>query len=171
MIVALRAAVASDSEFCFQLHKTAMGGYVTAVWGWDEQVQREFHARAFDPGRWQVISADGADAGLIDVEYRPGEIYLSRIELLPAYQGRGIGASLVQALIAEARRGGQELALDVLAVNQRAWALYQRLGLREVGRHGEGGIKIAMRSGSGPSAGGSVGPGSTHADEGTEDRR
>jgi GNAT superfamily N-acetyltransferase len=153
MIIALRPAVASDSEFCFQVHKAAMGGYVTGVWGWDEQVQREFHARAFDPGGWQVISADSADAGLIDVEYRPGEIYLSRIELLPVYQGRGIGTILVRQLIEEAGRRGQELALDVLAINQRARALYQRLGLRAVGRHGEGGIKIAMRSGSGPSAG------------------
>jgi len=147
MIITLRAAAASDSEFCFELHKAAMGGYVTTVWGWDEQVQREFHARAFDPGSWQVISADEADAGMIDVDYRPGEIYLSRIELLPGYQGRGIGTGLVRELIDEACRRGQELALDVLAVNHRARALYQRLGLREVGRHGEGGIKIAMRSG------------------------
>jgi ribosomal protein S18 acetylase RimI-like enzyme len=147
MVITLRPAAASDSEFCFQLHKAAMGRYVTAVWGWDEQVQREFHARAFDPGGWQVISADGTDAGMIDVDYRPGEIYLSRIELLPEYQGCGIGAGLVRELIDEAGRRGQELALDVLAVNHRARALYQRLGLREVGRHGEGGIRIAMRSG------------------------
>jgi ribosomal protein S18 acetylase RimI-like enzyme len=144
----LRRALTSDSEFCFQVHKAAMGGYVAAVWGWDEQVQRGFHDRAFDPGRWQIISADGADAGMIDVDYRPGEIYLSRIELLPGFQGRGIGAGLVRELINEAGRRGQELALEVLVVNHRARALYQRLGLREVGRHGEGGIKIAMRSGS-----------------------
>jgi hypothetical protein len=39
-------------------------------------VQREFHTRAFNPGRWQIITVDGTDAGLLDVEYRPGEIYL-----------------------------------------------------------------------------------------------
>jgi ribosomal protein S18 acetylase RimI-like enzyme len=161
MIISLRSAVTADSEFCFQLHKAAMGGYVTAVWGWDEQVQRSFHARAFDPAGWQIICADGSDAGVIAVDCRPGEIYLSRIELLPAYQGRGIGTGLVRELIGEAGRRGQQLALDVLAVNQRARALYQRLGLREAGRHGEGGIKIAMRSGSGPPAGGTVGLGST----------
>lgn len=147
MIISLRPAAAPDSEFCFQLHKAAMGHYVAAVWGWDEQAQREFHDRAFDPGSWQIISADGADAGMISVDHRPSEIYLSRIELLPEHQGRGIGAVLVRQLLAEAGRRGQELALDVLAVNERARALYQRLGLREVGRHREGGIKIAMRSG------------------------
>ncbi|MBB2741613.1 UNVERIFIED_ORG: RimJ/RimL family protein N-acetyltransferase [Microbispora rosea subsp. rosea] len=35
--------------------------------------------------------------------------------------------------------------MDVLAVNHRAHALYQRLGLEEVARHGEGDIKIRMR--------------------------
>jgi ribosomal protein S18 acetylase RimI-like enzyme len=146
-MISLRPAAASDSEFCFQLHKAAMGGYVAAVWGWDEQAQRGFHDRAFDPGGWQIIGADGADAGMISVRYRPGEIYLSRIELLPEHQGRGIGAVLVRQLLGEAGRRGQELALDVLAVNQRARALYQRLGLQEVvGRHGGDSVKIAMRS-------------------------
>jgi RimJ/RimL family protein N-acetyltransferase len=36
--------------------------------------------------------------------------------------------------------------LEVFAVNRRARALYQRLGLRETAVHGEGSIKITMRS-------------------------
>jgi len=41
--IALRAATPGDSEFCYQLHKAAMGGgYITAIWGWDEQEQRAF---------------------------------------------------------------------------------------------------------------------------------
>jgi ribosomal protein S18 acetylase RimI-like enzyme len=143
--VGLRPATAADSEFCYQLHKAAMGGYVTAIWGWNEQVQQGFHARAFNPGRWQIITADGADAGLLDVQYRPGEIYLARIELHPDHQGHGIGTRLVSALIDEATQKGQDLVLDVLAVNHRAQALYQRLGMTEVARHGDNNIKITMR--------------------------
>ncbi|MEU4996004.1 hypothetical protein [Streptomyces sp. NPDC021622] len=45
--IGLRLATASDSEYCFQLHKAAMGADITAIWGWDEHVQRGFHARAF----------------------------------------------------------------------------------------------------------------------------
>jgi ribosomal protein S18 acetylase RimI-like enzyme len=144
--VALRPATPADSEFCFQLHKAAMGGCITAIWGWDEQVQRGFHARAFNPERWQIITAGGADIGMIDVEYRPAEIYLARIEVHPGYQGEGIGTRLVSALIDEAARKGQNLVLDVLTVNHRAQALYQRLGMTEVARHRDGNIKITMRS-------------------------
>ena len=86
--IGLRPVTPADSEFCFQLHKAAMGDYITAIWGWDEQVQRDFHTRAFDPGHWQIITADGADIGMLDVEYRPSEIYLARIEIHPEHQGR-----------------------------------------------------------------------------------
>jgi hypothetical protein len=34
---ALRPTTPAGSEFCFQLHKAAMGDYVTAIWGRDEQ--------------------------------------------------------------------------------------------------------------------------------------
>ena len=144
-VVALRPATPADSEFCFELHEAAMGGYIAAVWGWDEQRQRAYHDRSFSPGRWQIITADGVDVGMIDVEHRPTEIYLGRIEIHPSHQGRGIGTRLVTALVDEARRNGQDLTLDVLAVNPRARALYQRLGLTEVYRHGDGNIRIRMQ--------------------------
>ena len=49
--IALRSATPADAEFCYRLHKAAMGDYITATWGWDEQVQRAFHDRAFNPHR------------------------------------------------------------------------------------------------------------------------
>jgi hypothetical protein len=45
--------------------------------------RRDFHARAFNPGCWQIITACGAGIGMPDVEYRPAEIYLARIEIHP----------------------------------------------------------------------------------------
>ena len=83
--ITLRPATAADAEFCYQLHKAAMGEYITAIWGWDEQVQRAFHDRAFNVRRWQIITTGQADIGMLDVDYRPGEIYLSRIEIHPGH--------------------------------------------------------------------------------------
>ena len=141
--IALRPAIPADTEFCYRLHKAAMGDYVAAIWGWDEQVQRAFHDRAFDPHRWQIITAGQADIGMLDACYRPGEIYLSRIEIDPDHQGRGFGSQIISALMEEAGRNGQDLVLDVLTVNRRARALYARLGLTEVASHG---TRITMRS-------------------------
>jgi ribosomal protein S18 acetylase RimI-like enzyme len=144
--IGLRPATARDSEFCFRLHKAALGDAVAAVWGWDEGVQRDFHDRVFAPGRWQIITADGEDAGMLHVEHRPTETCLARIELHPDHQGRGIGTGLIRMLLREAEQRDQALVLDVLTVNERAQALYRRLGLREVARHGDGGVKVRMSS-------------------------
>jgi ribosomal protein S18 acetylase RimI-like enzyme len=143
--ISLRPATPADAEFCYQLHKAAMGEYVTAIWGWDERIQRAFHERGFNPRRWQIITGRQADIGMLDVDYRPGEIYLARIEIHPSHQGHGIGTRIISALLEEAERTGQDLVLEVLTVNRRAQALYRRLGLTEVARHGERGTKITMR--------------------------
>ncbi|MFJ8788575.1 GNAT family N-acetyltransferase [Streptomyces sp. NPDC102462] len=143
--VALRPALPADDEFCFHLHKAAMGSVVTAIWGWNEQDQRAHHARVFDPSRWQIVTVDGADAGILVVEHRDVEVYLGRIELHPRYQGLGIGARLVRTVIETAARLEQDLVLDVLAANVRAHAFYLREGFQDVTRHGDENHKIRMR--------------------------
>jgi len=121
-----------------------MGAYVTAIWGWDEELQRAYHDRAFAPGQWRIITVDGLSAGILDVEHRNTEIYLGRISIHPNYQGRGIGSQLIGDLLRQARELGRDLILDVLVVNQRAHVLYRRLGLHDVARHGENDLKIRM---------------------------
>ncbi|MGW3359647.1 N-acetyltransferase family protein [Streptomyces bungoensis] len=151
--VALRPANPADGEFCFRLHRAAMREYVDAVRGWDDEEQRAYHERAFAPGRWQIVTVDGADAGLLIVEYRAREVYLTRIELHPDHQGRGIGAGLIRFLAGAAARRGQSLVLDVLAVNTRALAFYRRHGFREEARHEEGATKVRMRRPAAPPPG------------------
>jgi hypothetical protein len=123
--VELRPADAADSEFCYQLHKAAMGGYITATWGWDEQVQLGFHARAFDPGHWQIITVGGADAGMLNVEYRPGEIYLARIEVHPDYSEVDtlLGTERMQSKLAKLADSGKAERHLFLVVLQAAFSL------------------------------------------------
>ncbi|MEV5707667.1 GNAT family N-acetyltransferase [Actinoallomurus sp. NPDC052274] len=143
--IGLRPATPADADFCFELHRLAMGDYVAAIWGWNDADQREYDERAFGPGHWQIITVDGTDAGLFIVEDRPEELYLGRIELHPDHQGQGIGGTLIRALIDRAHAQGRHVTLDVLTVNPRAYALYRRLGFQEQYRHGDGDIKIRMR--------------------------
>lgn len=111
-----------------------MGAVVSAVWGWDPEVQRRFHEDWFVPDRIQIIVADGTDIGVLSVERRPDSLYLSRIELLPAFQRKKIGSALVRQLAREAQSAALPLVLDVLAANDAAIRLYRRLGFREVAR-------------------------------------
>jgi GNAT superfamily N-acetyltransferase len=111
--IGLRPTTPADEEYCFQLHKAAMGAYITAIWGWDEGIQRAFHTGAFTPGRWQIVHADGNDVGMLHAERRPTELYLARIELHPHHQGRSIGSRLIRALLQQAREESWEFTLDV----------------------------------------------------------
>jgi hypothetical protein len=45
--VQLRPAEPGDAEFCYRLHRAALGPYVAQVWGWDEAEQRAYHRRSF----------------------------------------------------------------------------------------------------------------------------
>ena len=150
--VGLRPATQADSAECYLLHQAAMRPYVEAIWGWDERDQRAFHDRAFDPDHTRIITVGGHDAGVRIADYRPDQIYLGRIEIHPDYQGRGIGRHLIGQLLQEAAERGQPVELDVLAVNPRARALYQRLGFHEINRHGPDNIKIRMRAQPDPEA-------------------
>ena len=60
---------------------------------------------------------------------------LERVAVGKAYQGRGVGRALTEALVAKARTAGIEvLTLDVRGDNEAALTLYRSLGFNEYGR-------------------------------------
>jgi ribosomal protein S18 acetylase RimI-like enzyme len=142
---ALRPATDVDREFCFALHKASMGGYVAAIWGWDDAVQRDFFDRAWDLAITQIVTLADRDVGILKLEDRPDAVYIALVEVHPDHQGGGIGGAVVRQVITDADRRGRPVELDVLTVNTRAQALYRRLGFVEQYRHGDDDVKIRMR--------------------------
>jgi ribosomal protein S18 acetylase RimI-like enzyme len=126
----LREARADDLDFLLALHEATMREYVERVWGWDDAWQASILRSRFRPERWQIIQSDNQDVGLLVVEDDEDAMRLAEIEILPEWQGRGIGSSIVRWLMQEAARAGKPLTLRVLHVNERARALYERLGFR-----------------------------------------
>lgn len=141
----LRPATETDRDFCFGLHRLAMGEYVTAVWGWEDAVQRDFFDRSWNPSITRIVMIHGLDIGMLMLEQRADAVNLARIEIHPDYQGGGIGGMLIREVIADAERCGWAVELDVLAVNTRAQALYRRLGFTEQFRHGDEDVRVRMR--------------------------
>jgi len=101
---------------------------IEAMWGWDETLQRRIFTERFNPSNAQVIVIDGAIVGHLVVESHPREVFLARIALLPAWQGRGIGTHIVKGVVRRAEASGLSTRLHVLHTNERAQALYERLG-------------------------------------------
>lgn len=80
-----------------------------------------------EPGRIEAY------AGLLAPRGAP-EGDIQTIAVAPVARGRGLGRTLMQALIGEARkRGAREVFLEVRADNPSAQRLYERLGFAEVG--------------------------------------
>lgn len=128
MNLSLRSATIDDADFLYSLHRATMKMYVIQTWGqWDEVWQSLYFRRHFNPATCQIIAFQGQDIGVISVERRPIEMFVSNIELLPPYQGQGIGTYLVRTLVEEAWQKDVPLSLQVLKVNP-ARKLYERLG-------------------------------------------
>lgn len=128
----LRPAVEEDYDFLYTLNRTALRVYVEPIWGWHEEWQQEYFRRKYNPQARQIIQVGGVDAGVVVVERRADEVYLALIELLPAFQGRGIGTAVVEALKRSAHAAGQPVTLHVLRTNTPARRLYERLGFSVV---------------------------------------
>ena len=124
-----------------------MRAYVAEVFGWDDADQRRRFDAQFDPAGLRVIQADGRDAGLLALAEHADHLFLARIEILPAWQNRGVGSTVIRSILAEARRQQKSVLLRVLRPNP-ARALYERLGFHLAG---ETAAHFQMRYEAGPS--------------------
>jgi ribosomal protein S18 acetylase RimI-like enzyme len=124
----LRPARPEDSEFVFQVKKAALGEYIEKTWGWDEAYQRDFHVRDYQPATTEIICWQGSDVGWLEVDRGSDNIRVTEIYVLPEYQSRGVGSAVIGQIIREATVTQLPVTLEVLKVNPRAQALYEKLG-------------------------------------------
>ena len=123
-----RKARATDSGFVFAVKKVAFREYVEQIWGWDEVYQKELHNRRFASQDLRIIQFNGIDVGFLSASANSDTFNVDQIYILPEYQGRGIGASCMRGIIDDANQEQKPVTLQVLRINTRATAFYQRLG-------------------------------------------
>jgi ribosomal protein S18 acetylase RimI-like enzyme len=130
----LREVTNDDHAFLFDLMKASYFDHVVATWGsWDEEDQRRRFQTRFASGNDRVVLVDGERVGLVAVEERSTELFLANIEIVPAWRGKGLGTAILRSVIARGRERGLPVTLQVLRVNCRATALYEREGFEYVG--------------------------------------
>jgi GNAT superfamily N-acetyltransferase len=133
VLVRLRQATARDSEFAYEVKKTTLGEYVRRVWGWHEDEQRRLHRRRFASQAFQVVVADGVDAGVLALTYEPDCLRVNQLLVLPEHQSKGVGTACMTQVLDDATRRGMPVRLQVLKVNHRAAEFYRRLGFINTG--------------------------------------
>ena len=125
----VRQATPGDRDTLYRIRRAAMRPYVEQIWGWDEEFQERRFRESYDHTEAQVVVVDGHAIGLLGVSEREGATFIDQIEIVPDYQGRGIGTALINNVLAR----GRPVELDVLKVNADARRLYERLGFRVTG--------------------------------------
>ena len=128
----LERATALDYEFIYGLARLTMHDYVARIWGWDEVFQSARFRDMFVVNEWQLIASSRRRVGCLNVQFRPDEIFLANIYVLPEYQRRGIGSSIIRNLLQIGVETGLPVRLNVLTSNDNAYRLYVRLGFQVV---------------------------------------
>ncbi len=82
----IRDAISEDFEFYKSLHHELFKELVTPIWGWEPQRQLEIVKRQFEPDKIQVIQVGKTDIGVVQVEEKPDEFFLSQLWITSDYQ-------------------------------------------------------------------------------------
>ena len=126
--LSIRKAQTIDSEFVFTVKKAAFREYVEQVWGWDDTYQRDLHNRRFASQDIRIIQFCGTDVGFLSTSNASDTLNVDQLYILPEYQGKGIGAVCMEGIIDDANLEQKPVTLQVLKINTRATAFYERLG-------------------------------------------
>ena len=143
--IELRPVADADRPFLVGLYNSVREPELAHL-PWDDAMKRAFveqqfaaqddHYRTNYPGATlDVVEVDGEPAGRLYVHRGPSDIRIMDIALAPAFRGRGIGTSLLRALMEEAAESGRRLSIHV-EMNNPARSLYERLGFEPAGEHG-----------------------------------
>jgi ribosomal-protein-alanine N-acetyltransferase len=100
---------------------------------WTAAMYRDELART-DSRHYLVADDDGRVVGYAGLIAYSDEAHVATIGVARDRQGEGLGARLLDALLAEADRRSPVVLLEVRADNEVAQGLYRRRGFTEIGR-------------------------------------
>jgi ribosomal protein S18 acetylase RimI-like enzyme len=139
--IGFRPEQQDDEAFLYALYASTRAGEM-ALTDWDDAQKDAFlrmqfgfqtthYRRHYGDASFQIILLDGRPIGRLYVHYRPRDVRLMDIALVPEHRGTGIGQWIVGNLLEEAARLHTPVTLHVEPYN-RALRLYERLGFRTV---------------------------------------
>ncbi|WP_348691468.1 GNAT family N-acetyltransferase [Stutzerimonas balearica] len=94
----VRRAACRDLLALFAIHRALFLPHIARLWGWDERWQRANFLEVVATASTWVVEGDSGIVGYLQFEEQARRIYLRNIALVPAYQRRGVGTRLVEAL-------------------------------------------------------------------------
>jgi ribosomal protein S18 acetylase RimI-like enzyme len=141
----LRPVLQEDEDFLFEVYVSTRTDELIQT-GWDDAqkqsflklqfaAQRQYYEDRFPEGKHQIILVNNLPAGRIYVASSDKEIRILDLALLPQYRNAGIGTSILQNILTEAKTSGKPVRIYVESFN-RSLRLFERLGFRKANEAG-----------------------------------
>src|SRR5689334_7430072 len=129
-------AVDADQAWLEQLRRAVYRELFFATWGhWDEARHLRHCSECWNKGGILFVEVDGERIGMLQLFERPTSVEIGEIQIALPHQGRGIGTVLLGDIIRDAHARGKKVSLSTGLKNHRAFALYERLGFRHIGKN------------------------------------
>ncbi|MFT4205300.1 MAG: GNAT family N-acetyltransferase [Chitinophagaceae bacterium] len=123
----LRQATDDDFELLYHIKVDSIKPYVEQIWGWDEQVQKDFIKRETPIAEVRLILVDdGKVAGFVQLRENEQEIYIGSLFLTSMFQSHGVGRAILDYTF----QTGKNVRLEVLKNNTRAIQFYINAGMQ-----------------------------------------
>lgn len=130
MTYLLRDASDKDIDFLLDLRRETIKSYIDDIWGWDEAFQRKEFVENFCSDLNKIITLDGVDIGVLEINESAYELNITELELLSEFQGKGIGSLILKDQIRKANEMKKTINIGTFKSNIDAIRLYEKLGFR-----------------------------------------
>lgn len=128
MTYSYRNAKQADGQAVYKLYCLVMRGYISKIWGWNEQWQRDDFTAKFDHNNIMLVHNNHELIGYSYVENRSTQLYIRMIVIHPRHQQKGIGSKLLKSVITSSNEQSKSIELQVFKINDKAKEFYVRHG-------------------------------------------
>jgi ribosomal protein S18 acetylase RimI-like enzyme len=130
---ALEPLTAEDFDFRYRVYAVTIRPYLETFVDWDDAQHEEMiRSNLLESGNHFAILVNGERVGIAQIEETADLLALHQLEILPDYQGAGIGSAVVRSLMQRACAQAKPVELSVFLLNTGARSLYERLGFHVV---------------------------------------
>ena len=131
--IRFRRAVSKDKPFLLTLRQLTMNDYLKSA---GIETSDRYHLSRIDEyfDDSNIIELGEQPIGLLKLSFIKNNIHIRQFQIMPEFQGQGIGSRILTLTQKKAEERGLGVTLNVLLANP-ALALYQRKGFRVVGQN------------------------------------
>ncbi|MGB0697602.1 MAG: GNAT family N-acetyltransferase [Rhodospirillaceae bacterium] len=135
--IRLRATTAHDAAFERRLHDATRQDlklidgeqdFIQSIVDMQFRAKSEGHGSTHPNAFYYIIEKNGDRIGRLTLDFGHNEVHVVDLTVLPAWQGQGVGSTVVQAMQNVAAKMAVPVGLTVRRDNHAAIKTYQKLG-------------------------------------------